>query len=155
MNTILLQDYRLYINPALKAWVRAMVSWMKDSVQVPYIHVDTTVAGVELPAEALVGKTEVVLDVSMGGASNMHFADEEMSFVADFSRKGAEGFSFNVHIPYDAIRAISCKGSTSMFRSPSPRFQDVELQERSGTMPEPEPKPSAEVVYLKDRVKKQ
>ena len=106
--------------------IRAIFEWLVDNGQTPYLLVDATIDGAQVPLD-FVNEGKIVLNVDPSAVRNYHADNEWISFSARFSGKPMELF-----IPIDAVRSIYGKESNQgMF------FPEDELS------PEPPTKPKA------------
>jgi stringent starvation protein B len=103
--------------------IRAIYEWLQDNHLTPYLLVNTTIEGVQVPTE-FIQDNKIVLNIAGDAVHNYHSDNEWISFSARFSGKSMELF-----IPISAVQAIYGKeNNEGMF------FPEDEL-------PEP-PKPS-------------
>jgi len=93
--------------------IRALNDWIIDSDLTPYLMVDATGDGVEVPAE-FVNDGRIVLNISPGAVRDLLLADDAVSFSARFS-----GRPFSIQVPVDHILAIYARenGEGMMFDS--------------------------------------
>ncbi|MDH5358388.1 MAG: ClpXP protease specificity-enhancing factor [Gammaproteobacteria bacterium] len=98
--------------------IRAVYEWLLDNQGTPYLLVNATLDGVQVPHE-YVNDGKIVLNIDPGAVNNFHADNEWISFSARFSGKPMELF-----IPIAAIEAIYGKeNNQGMFFSveePSP-----------------------------------
>ena len=85
--------------------LRALYDWIVDSDELPYLLVDATVNGIEVPMEH-VEDGQIVFNVGPKAVQNMHIGEEYMMFGSRF-----DGHHFDIVLPMAAIRAIYCKDS--------------------------------------------
>lgn len=149
MNNIDLLDPLLFFRPAMKAWLRAYLTWIIDSGKTPYIVVNPHGKGVEMPDIAIKGEEVVVLDMSPTAINNLHYADDFISFVTTFS-----GQRHNLHIPYEYIALVYVPGTKVRFLNPFPSYQEGVGIKRDGSEPVEKAETPSNVVYLKGRTKK-
>ena len=83
--------------------VRAIYDWLVDNAQTPYILVDATIEGVQVPHE-FINDGKIVLNIDPGAVRNYHADNDWISFSARFSGKPMELF-----IPISAVRSIHSK----------------------------------------------
>ena len=91
--------------------IRAIYQWIVDSNLTPYLLVDTTQEGVNVPRD-YVENGKIILNISPSAAQGLVLANEEVSFSARFAGKpSAIGF------PVPAVLAIYAKenGQGMMF----------------------------------------
>ena len=98
--------------------IRAIHEWLVDNNLTPYLLVDATVDGVQVPHE-FINDGKIVLNIDPGAVRNYHADNEWISFSARFSGKAMELF-----IPIYAIQSIYSKeNNQGMFfpeEEPSP-----------------------------------
>ena len=85
--------------------LRALYDWIIDSDEVPYVLVDATIAGVEVPAEH-VKDGQIVLNIGPNAVRDLQLGND---FVICNGRFG--GRPFDLVLPMASIKAIYCKGS--------------------------------------------
>jgi len=79
---------------------RAIYEWLLDNDATPYILVDATVSGVEVPSEH-VQNGQIVLNASPSAIRNWFVDNDALSFNARFSGKSQQ-----IYVPMNAILAI-------------------------------------------------
>lgn len=80
--------------------IRAIYQWLLDNQNTPYLLVNTTFDGVQVPHE-YINDNKIVLNVAPDAVNNFHADNEWVSFSARFSGKAMELF-----IPIIAVLAI-------------------------------------------------
>ncbi len=80
--------------------IRAIYQWLLDNKNTPYLLVNTTFDGVQVPTE-YINDDKIILNVEPGAVNNFHADNEWISFSARFSGKPMELF-----IPIVAVLAI-------------------------------------------------
>lgn len=80
--------------------LRAMYEWIVDSGCTPYLVVDASVAGVEVPRQH-VQDGKIVLNVSAAATAGLVLGNDELRFNARFG-----GASIAVRVPVEAILAV-------------------------------------------------
>lgn len=80
--------------------LRAIYDWIADNNLTPYILVDATADGVQVPAQ-VVKNGQVVLNLAMRAVANLDLGNEWISFQARFS-----GASHAIHVPVRAVLAL-------------------------------------------------
>lgn len=80
--------------------VRAIYEWLLDNQITPYLLVNTTIEGVQVPHE-YIKDDKIVLNVAPDAINNFHTDNDWVSFSARFSGKPMELF-----VPISAILAI-------------------------------------------------
>ena len=85
--------------------LRALYDWIVDSDEVPYVLVDATAAGVEVPVEH-VQDGQIVLNMGPNAVRDLHISDDYVMFGSRF-----DGRHFDIVLPMVSVRAIYCKDS--------------------------------------------
>lgn len=80
--------------------LRAIHEWVVDNDCTPYLLVDATQAGVQVPSEA-VKDGKVVLNLAPQAVSHMHIGNDVITFLTRFS-----GISQQVRVPVAAVKAL-------------------------------------------------
>lgn len=80
--------------------VRAFYEWIMDSDCTPYLLVDVTIPGTEVPQE-YVEDGEIVLDVSTSAVTGLNISNHKVEFQATFG-----GIPKSIIVPMQAILAI-------------------------------------------------
>lgn len=83
--------------------IRALYEWIADNQMTPYIQVDTSVKGVQVPME-FVKDNQIVLNIAMMSVKDLMLGNDTISFQAKFS-----GQSRSIIIPIGAVAAIFAK----------------------------------------------
>ena len=115
--------------------VRALYEWILDNGCTPYLLVDATVAGVEVPQQ-YVKNGQIVLNVAPGAVAGINMSNDDIRFRGRFS-----GVAIDVFVPIGAVLGIYARenGQGMVFepeQAPPPSSDD---EPRSG-------KPSLRVV---------
>jgi len=106
--------------------IRAIFEWLVDNNLTPYLLVNATVDGVQVPHE-FINDGKIVLNIDPGAVRNYHADNEWISFSARFSGKAMELF-----IPIHAVQSIYSKeNNQGMF------FPDEEHPPEPPTSPSP------------------
>jgi stringent starvation protein B len=106
--------------------LRAIYDWVTDNGLTPYVLVDATRPGVEVPPQAI-KDGQVVLNLAMQAVAELELGNDRISFKARFSGVGRDVF-----IPVSAVLAIYAQenGQGMMFPEdadpPPPDDGDVE-----------------------------
>lgn len=109
--------------------IRAIYQWLLDNQNTPYLLVNTTFDGVQVPHE-YINDDKIILNIEPDAVNNFHSDNEWVSFSARFSGKPMELF-----IPIVAVLAIYGKeNNEGMF------FTEEEVSPSPST---PSSKPSA------------
>jgi stringent starvation protein B len=97
--------------------VRALYEWILDNGCTPYLLVDATAAGVEVPQQ-YVKDGQIVLNVSPGAVSGMLMSNEDVRFRGRFA-----GVAVDVLVPTGAVLGIYARenGQGMVFEPESPR----------------------------------
>jgi stringent starvation protein B len=80
--------------------IRAIYQWLLDNQNTPYLLVNTTFDGVQVPIE-YINDDKIILNIEPRAVNNFHADNEWISFSARFSGKPMELF-----IPIVAVLAI-------------------------------------------------
>jgi len=80
--------------------VRAIYEWLLDNQLTPYLLVNTTIDGVDVPQD-YINDDKIVLNITPGAINNFHSDNDWISFSARFGGKPVELF-----VPISAILAI-------------------------------------------------
>ena len=83
--------------------VRAIHSWVSDNGETPYILVDATYPGVNVPPEH-VNDGKIVLNASYEATGGLSIGDDAVSFNARFG-----GVSRAIYVPMGAVLAVFSK----------------------------------------------
>lgn len=83
--------------------LRALYEWIVDSDETPYVLVDATVEGVQVP-EAHVQDGQIVLNMGPNAVQDLMIEDQHVMCGSRFS-----GQHFDLYIPMAAILAIYAK----------------------------------------------
>ncbi|HQY69628.1 MAG: ClpXP protease specificity-enhancing factor [Gammaproteobacteria bacterium] len=115
--------------------VRALYEWILDNACTPYLLVDATVAGVEVPQQ-YVKNGQIVLNVAPGAVAGIDMSNDDIRFRGRFG-----GVAIDVFVPIGAVLGIYARenGQGMVFepeQAPPPSSDD---EPRSG-------KPSLRVV---------
>lgn len=115
--------------------VRALYEWILDNACTPYLLVDATVTGVEVPQQ-YVKNGQIVLNVAPGAVAGIDMSNDDIRFRGRFS-----GVAIDVFVPIGAVLGIYARenGQGMVFdpeQAPPPSSDD---EPRSG-------KPSLRVV---------
>ena len=102
--------------------LRALYAWIVDSDEVPYVLVDTTIKGVQVPPEHI-RDGQIVLNLGANAVRDLVIDDD---FVSCGGRFG--GQRFDLYLPMASIRAIYAKDMDQGMVLP-----DDTLSENGGT----------------------
>ena len=132
--------------------IRAIFDWAVDNAFTPYLLVDASVDGTEVPAE-FVQDGSIVLNIHPNAVRDLSMGDEFVSFNARFA-----GVAQQLFVPVEAVRAIYAKETGEGIMLP-PDAQHApqmigENSELGGNQPSPDdtpdgPRPSAKKPHLK------
>jgi stringent starvation protein B len=126
---------------------RALYEWLLDNELTPYLVVDATLPGVEVPRQ-FVQNGQIVLNVAPTAVRDLFMENQAIGFNARFG-----GQPMQVMIPIPALIAIYAReNGTGMVFGHEPElgdgaesFGDIEDEEKSSTKPEPPAKPELSV----------
>ncbi|MFC6441130.1 ClpXP protease specificity-enhancing factor [Bowmanella sp. JS7-9] len=116
--------------------LRAFYQWIVDNELTPYIVVDATQDGVEVPQEH-VRDGQIVLNIAPGACNNLSLDNHYVSFEARFG-----GVARRLMMPVNAIMAIYARenGAGTIFAD------EEEPDETPPPSPKPKGKPSLKIV---------
>lgn len=120
--------------------VRALHEWILDNGYTPYVLVDTTIDGVEVPKD-YISDNKIILNTHPDAIKNWYLENDSLSFSARFSGKEE-----NLYVPVNAVLATYAKenGKGMMFDE---HFEDDLPPEPSDvTPPVNRKKPTLKVV---------
>ena len=80
--------------------VRALYEWILDNACTPYLLVDATVAGVDVPQQ-YVKNGQIVLNVAPGAVAGIDMSNDEIRFRGRFG-----GVATDVFVPIGAVLGI-------------------------------------------------
>ncbi|WP_246505990.1 ClpXP protease specificity-enhancing factor [Kistimonas asteriae] len=118
--------------------IRALYEWIVDNDCTPYLLVDTTVSGVDVP-DQFAGEEQVVLNLAPMAIRDMDVSNEAVMFLARFG-----GRTFQVCVPVGAVMAIYAKenGQGMVFEvEAQPEGVHLVDSEVNDNEPSPEPDP--------------
>lgn len=133
------------MTPSRPYLVRALNEWILDNQCTPYVLVDASLAGVQVPQD-YVNKGQIVLNISPVAVQNLLIDDGGISFNARFG-----GVPMAVFVPVVAIMAIYARenGQGMVFGAeagaPDPNNPPEPPKPRK-TEPEPSARPTLKVV---------
>lgn len=83
--------------------IRALNEWILDNKMTPFLLVDATIEGVEVPQQHI-RDGKIILNIAPGAVQEIAFEDEWIYFSARFS-----GQAFMINVPINAVLAIYAK----------------------------------------------
>ncbi len=91
--------------------VRAMYQWIIDNGMTPYLLVDVSIDGVQVPAEHI-QNGKIILNIAPMAINGLVLGDDEITFNARFS-----GQPMNLFFPVEAVLAVYARenGQGMMF----------------------------------------
>jgi stringent starvation protein B len=97
--------------------VRALYEWIVDNGCTPYLLVDATATGVEVPQQ-YVKNGQIVLNVSPGAVSGMAMGNDDIRFRGRFG-----GIAIDILVPLGAVLGIYARenGQGMVFEPEAPR----------------------------------
>lgn len=110
--------------------LRAIYEWICDNGLTPYVLVDATHSGIEVPVQS-VKDGKVVLNLAPRAVNRLDLGKERVSFLARFS-----GVSQAVSFPVSAVMAIYAQENGQGMMFPAE-------EGAAGAAPGPEPEPPA------------
>lgn len=111
--------------------IRALYQWIVDNGVTPYVLVDATLDGVDVPAQHI-QDNKIILNIAPMAVQNLTLGDDLISFSARFS-----GQSVHLTVPTSAVLAIYARenGQGMMFNeepgSPPPDGSDPDGSDNS------------------------
>ncbi len=116
--------------------IRALYEWIVDNDCTPYLLVDTTVPGVDVP-DQFAGEEQVVLNLAPMAIRDLDVSNEAVMFLARFG-----GRTFQVCVPVGAVMAIYAKeNGQGMVFEVEAQPEGVHLVESEVNEEEPSPEP--------------
>lgn len=115
--------------------LRALYDWITDNQLTPYILINATVPGCEVPQEH-VKDGHIVLNIAFDVVENLTLGNEDIAFTARFA-----GVSRHIYVPIDAVVAIYSKENGEGMT-----FPDEPNRTRSATPSRPKGKPDLKIV---------
>lgn len=107
-------DKELHVSPTRPYMIRAIYQWIEDNYLTPYLMVDATVEGVQVPSEH-VQEGRIVLNIASRATGNMTMDNDYVGFSARFG-----GVSRDIWVPVQAVMGIYAKeNSQGMFFDPN------------------------------------
>ncbi len=126
--------------------LRAFYEWIVDNDLTPYIVVDATIVGVQVPQEH-VKQGQIVLNIAPSACQSLQMGDVDVTFNARFG-----GSARQLVVPVNAVLAIYAKenGAGTIFTHEEDELDDQPLQQASEEEPAAKPptkgKPTLKVV---------
>jgi len=80
--------------------IRALNEWINDNDLTPYVLVDTSIAGVQVPLQHI-QDDKIVLNIAPRAVQELDLGNDEITFSARFS-----GVSMIVRVPVDAVLRV-------------------------------------------------
>ncbi len=122
--------------------IRALNEWILDNHMTPFLLVDASIEGVEVP-EQHIKDGKIVLNVAPNAVKEIAFENERIYFSARFG-----GRSFMINIPISAVLAIYAKenGQGMMFAEEESLQRDNERIWQDIEQKEPSRKPALRIV---------
>jgi stringent starvation protein B len=113
------------MTPTRPYLIRAFYDWILDNGMTPYMLVDATVVGTQVPA-AYVKEGRIVLNVAPAAVTGMRMETDAVTFSARFG-----GIAQGIRLPSAAVMAVYAReNGQGMF------FGDEEVTEASGATDE-------------------
>jgi stringent starvation protein B len=109
--------------------LRAIYDWITDNGLTPYLLVDATKEGVQVPTQ-VIKNGQVVLNLAMRAVANLDLGNDWISFQARFS-----GTSHAIHVPLTAVLALYAQENGQGMMFPA---EDAGGDPPSSPRPEPE-----------------
>jgi len=110
--------------------VRALYEWILDNGCTPYLLVDATVAGVDVPQQ-YVKNGQIVLNVAPGAVAGIDMSNDEIRFRGRFG-----GVATDVFVPIGAVLGIYAReNGQGMVFEPEQAPTPPDDEPRSGARP--------------------
>ncbi len=124
--------------------IRAMYEWIGDNDMSPYLLVDASIPGVQVPPDAI-RDGKVVLNVAARAVSQLDLGNHMISFLARFG-----GVSRSIEIPVTAVQAIYAQETGQGMMMPADVMaEEAALETDDGPEPTPPPKRGAHLRVVK------
>ncbi len=115
------------MSPRRPYLLRAHYEWLLDNDMTPYLAVDVTLRGVNVPME-YARDGQIVLNIAPRAVGNLELTNDEVRFNARFG-----GMPRQINVPMAAVLAIySRENGTGMMFEPEAAYKDEYLFEFSG-----------------------
>ena len=134
-------DKEIIVSPTRPYMIRAIYEWIEDNYLTPYLMVDATMEGVQVPTE-YVQEGRIVLNIASRATGNMTMDNDYVGFSARFG-----GVSRDIWVPVQAVIGIYAKeNSQGMFFDPNEydNYTPPAEDKSSGTASSPKGKPKRE-----------
>jgi stringent starvation protein B len=121
--------------------IQAILDWIIDTECTPYLMVDATVEGVQVPEKFIDPEGQIVLNISVSAIHDLFIDKTGVSFKAKFSN-----MPFHVMVPMRAVRGLVSKehGDGMIFPEEA---EDDDSSESIATQEESKPKrPKFEII---------
>lgn len=105
--------------------IKAFYDWISDNHLTPYVVVDTTVKGVQVPWQ-FVQDNQIVLNISGGAVGAISFGDKTIDLTARFGGKLE-----HITIPFGSVGAIYAKENGAGSSFPIEHEASEEIAEES------------------------
>jgi len=140
------------MTPSRPYLTRALFEWILDNEFTPYVLVDATIMGVQVPKEHVKGG-QIVLNVSPNAVRDLLIDNEALQFNARFG-----GVPQNIYVPIMAVMAIYAKengqgmvfgheaGAPDPNQPPTPPKPKVVKSNGEGKSDRPAGRPSLSIV---------
>lgn len=111
--------------------IRAFYDWIVDNECSPYLVVDTTRPGVDVPEE-FISDGQIVLNIKPSAVQSLQLSNDVITFYARFS-----GQPHSIYVPTSAVTAIYARenGAGMVFTADEEQKEEVD-----NTINEPAPK---------------
>jgi stringent starvation protein B len=130
------------MTPSRPYLIRAFYDWITDNSLTPYLLVDATFEGVEVPQEYVEGG-RIVLNVSPSAVHALHLGNDEIQFNARFG-----GSPRQLSFPPRAVLAIYARenGQGTLFNNDQPEGPDDEQAAKKPAAKRGKKRPGLKVV---------
>lgn len=114
--------------------IRAFYDWIVDNECSPYLVVDTTRPGVDVPEE-FISDGQIVLNIKPSAVQNLQLSNDLISFHARFS-----GQPHSIYVPTSAVTAIYARENGAGMVFTADEEQHERQEDADNTVNEPSPK---------------
>lgn len=129
--------------------LRAFHEWITDNGMTPYILVDTTLEGTEVPVDYINDNNQITLNIAHHAVHNLQIDNDYMTFDARFN-----GRSYGIILPIHAILGIFSKESNQgmVFTPETPKTlphtegESETTEAEESTAPPPKKRPTLTLV---------
>ena len=122
--------YEGYMTSSKPYLIRAIYEWIADNGCTPYISVDATFPGTDVPKQYIVDNT-ITLDISSEATHQLLIDNEAVTFKARFG-----GVGHDLYIPISAVVAIYAQENTQGMEFPYEEHENYLDETEQADLPE-------------------